>query len=55
MKIPNPFRRSAKTAPAGNPAYPSLKKREKIVAKNQTRPEPVKKPPADELHRPSQD
>lgn len=42
---------SPSTSPAasGNPAYPSLEAREKLVAENEKHPETVKKIPADAL------
>ncbi len=48
MKIPF-LKSTAHPAPAvdGNPAYPSLKEREKIINKNKKHPEPVRKIPAD--------
>lgn len=35
--------------PVGNPAHPSLKEREKMIAKNKNKKELVKKRPSDEL------
>ena len=45
---------SLSTSPAasGNPAYPSLQAREKLVAENKKHPEVVKKIPADALKKP---
>jgi len=45
----NPFKSTPHPAPAvdGNPAYPSLEERKKIIDKNEKHPEPVKKIPAD--------
>jgi hypothetical protein len=40
-------------AKEGNPAYPTLEERNKIVAHNQKNPEPVKKIPADLINDPA--
>ena len=42
---------SGATQEGGNPAYPSLEARERIVADNASKVEPVKKLPADALKR----
>lgn len=55
MKIPSMFKRRPAAKPVGNPAYPSLAEREKIVAKNRKKTEHVKKLPADELRAHPQD
>ena len=49
MKILPLFKRHSAAESAGNPANPSLKEREKIIAKNKNKSEPVKKLPAHEL------
>jgi hypothetical protein len=50
MKI-TPPKPAFSTSPAtsGNPAYPSLKARDKIIAENKNRPEIVKKISADQI------
>lgn len=54
MKLPQLFKRPSEPA-AGNPANPSFEERERMIAKNKKKEEPVKKLPADELRRPAQD
>ncbi|MET0262461.1 MAG: hypothetical protein ABW223_06160 [Rariglobus sp.] len=54
MKLPQIFKRT-QVVPAGNPANPSLEEREKMIAKNKKKEEPVKKLPADELREHAKD
>jgi len=48
------FKRPA-PAPVGNPANPSIEERERMIAKNKKKEEPVKKLPAAELPRAAKD